>query len=199
MQGGVVLDCGCGAGDNAKMLKSSGWTVVGITISSSEQKEADQYCEHVYLANLERGLPPEIETKFNLVLMSHVLEHLAQPQVLLRDIHRVLAPKGIIAVALPNVLTYTQRLRFLLGQFEYTPQGIMDETHVRFYTFSSGVRLLESCGYQLLLARADGAFPLWQLRKLLPSPWVRGVNNWACRWRPGFFGVQCLYLAKPKT
>jgi SAM-dependent methyltransferase len=148
------------------------------------------------LADLETGLPSEINTRFDYVLLSHVLEHLRHPEIVLRAIHTVLQPNGKVAVALPNVLTYSQRFRFVLGRFAYTTGGVMDETHVRFYTFTSGMHLVRSSGYQIIVARADGAFPMWKLRRLLPAHWVQRLNDWACHWRPNLFGIQSLYLAQ---
>jgi len=194
---GRVLDCGCGAGDNAQILHARGWKVTGITLSSAEQRAAAAFCERVVLANLEDGLPDSVGGPFDVVLMSHVLEHLVAPENLLDAVKTVLAPDGILAVALPNVLYYPVRLGALFGKFEYTVDGIMDETHVRFYTFETGGQLLRKNGYRVLLARADGAFPLWKLRRLLPDSWVRRLNRLACRARPGLFGRQSLYLARP--
>ena len=54
---GRVLDCGCGAGDNARLLSGRGWRVTGVTIDPQEQEAARQFCEAVYLADLENGLP----------------------------------------------------------------------------------------------------------------------------------------------
>ncbi|MFO7683675.1 MAG: class I SAM-dependent methyltransferase [Chloroflexota bacterium] len=193
---GRILDCGCGAGDNARILQAHGWSTTGITISVEEQKQAAAFCDRVYLADLNFGIPEEIEGEFDIVLLSHVLEHLIHPESLLQSLFRVLKPAGRIAVALPNVMVYSQRLQFLKGRFDYTSTGLMDETHVRFYTFSTGTSLLEKNGYDLLISRADGAFPFWKTRRYLPGSWVTALNTWATTWRPGLFGSQLLYLAK---
>jgi SAM-dependent methyltransferase len=193
---GRILDCGCGAGDNARVLRAQGWITTGITISEKEQEQAAAYCDRVYLADLNFGIPDSLESEFDIVLMSHVLEHLICPGALLQSIFRVLKPTGRIAVALPNVMVYSQRVQFLKGRFDYTPTGLMDETHVHFYTFSTGANLLERNGYEVLMARADGAFPLWKTRRHLPEGWGTRLNTWATNWRPGLFGSQLLYLAK---
>ena len=194
---GRVLDCGCGAGDNAQLLQARGWKVTGITLSPAEQSAAAAFCERVHLADLETGLPDSVSGPFDVVLLSHVLEHLVAPEKLLDAIKSVLAPDGILAVALPNVLYYPVRLGALFGKFEYTVEGIMDETHVHFYTYEAGRQLLRKNGFRVLLARADGAFPLWKFRRILPDSWVQRLNRLACRVRPGLFGRQSLYLARP--
>jgi 2-polyprenyl-3-methyl-5-hydroxy-6-metoxy-1,4-benzoquinol methylase len=193
---GACLDCGCGAGDNARLLKSRGWKVTGITVSADERHLAAEFCEQVYLSDLENGIPRTIEGSFDLILISHVLEHLANPENLIRDCQRVLLPEGMIAVAVPNILFYPNRLRFLLGHFEYTENGVMDKTHLRFYSFKSAAALLESNGFELVVLSADGSIPLWKIRNFLPSRMVERMNRWACRWRPGLFGFQTLILGK---
>jgi 2-polyprenyl-3-methyl-5-hydroxy-6-metoxy-1,4-benzoquinol methylase len=191
-----LLDCGCGAGDNARILKAQGWSVTGITISPSEQLVASVHCDKVYLADLEQGIPKSIDDYFDCVLMSHILEHLVHPENLLRDAKAVLAPNGMIAVALPNVLVYYNRLRFLFGRFEYTDGGIMDETHVRFYTFAAGAELLEANGYKLVKVQSEGRFPLWKARNILPVRLVKALNHFVVKHWPGIFGWQSLYLAR---
>jgi 2-polyprenyl-3-methyl-5-hydroxy-6-metoxy-1,4-benzoquinol methylase len=194
---GRLLDCGCGSGDNASILCSRGWEVTGITISPREREIALKYCSTVVIADLEQGIPLSVGENYDVVLMSHILEHLVFPQTLIKDARKVLKPDGVIAVALPNVLSYPNRLKILKGQFEYTSGGIMDETHVRFYTFKTGAELLRSNGLKVISSRAEGNFPLWKLRNILPGPAVKKMNDLACAFSPGFFGTQSLYLAIP--
>lgn len=196
--GGRLLDCGCGTGETARYLASQGWTVTGITISAEEQRLASEHCERVLLANLEEGLPEDVGDGYDVVLMSHVLEHLRDPTNVLRDAKRVLAPSGVVVVGLPNVLQYPFRLDFLMGKFEYDRYGIMDDTHLRFYTFKTGADLLRSNGFRILTAGSQGSFPLWKVRKILPASVVDRINQWACRWRPGLFGFQHMYVAQPE-
>lgn len=195
--GGRLLDLGCGAGDNARILKAQGWTVTGITISPSEQRIALKYCDKCYLWDLEGGIPETVGGGYKVVLMSHILEHLIHPEHLLKDAKKVLSPEGVIAVALPNVLSYSNRFRFILGKFEYAAGGIMDHTHVRFYTFTSAKRLLEENGFNVIVKRGDGAFPLWKIRRILPVAFVKWLNRLASETFPGLFGYQSLFLGSP--
>jgi SAM-dependent methyltransferase len=194
---GRALDCGCGAGDNARLLRSRGWVVTGVTLSPEEQRAAAAHCDRVVVADLEQPLPESLGEGYDLVLLSHVLEHLVHPENLLASVKRVLAPDGVAAVALPNVLFYPIRLKALLGRFEYTRDGIVDETHVRFYTFASGAELLRRHGFEPIEMRAEGGVPLWKLRQLLPGSWASRLSDWACRRWPSLFGRQSLYLARP--
>ena len=191
---GRALDCGCGAGDNARILAARGWDVDGITISLDEQDKAAQICKTVLITDLDAGLPAAVTGVYDLVVFSHVLEHLRNPSRVLNEIRRVLAPDGIVAVALPNVLNWRSRLRFMLGQFEYEEGGIMDNTHLRFYTFASGRRLLESNGFLVSTATVEGIFPLAR-KIMLPSRIVGRLDKFAGSYWPGLFGWQLLFVA----
>ncbi len=192
---GRALDCGCGAGANARLLRALGWEVTGITLSPGERELAARHCARVVVADLEEALPDEIGGGYDLVVFSHVLEHLRNPERVLGAAKRLLGPKGVVLVALPNALFYPIRLRVLVGRCDYERDGILDETHLRFYNFASGAALLERSGLRLLEARAEGGFPLWRIRSLLPGPAVARIDALACRWRPGLFGRQSLYRA----
>ena len=192
---GAALDCGCGTGGNARGLRQMGWRVTGITVSRRELEMASECCESVRLSDLNLGIPQEAGGPFDLVVFSHVLEHLLHPEVALRDARRLLGSDGRIIVALPNVLFWRLRMKFLFGEFKYEPTGIMDETHVRFYTFDSGMELLRSNGFEIVSTFADGSLPLPFLRRLLPAL-AQFLDPLASRLVPGLFGEQILYVAK---
>lgn len=193
---GRVLDCGCGPGDNAAILSAAGWRVTAITIDPAEQEAARPFCELVVIADLERGLPAEVGDRFDVLLMSHVLEHLARPEAILRDARLRLKPDGMLAVALPNILHYRQRFKFLKGDFTYTDIGILDRTHLRFYTVTTGRQLLETAGFDILDARADGALPWRGLRGIVSAGVRRRLDEVAVRRWPNLFARQSLFTAR---
>ncbi|MGQ9889669.1 MAG: methyltransferase domain-containing protein [Aggregatilineales bacterium] len=88
---------------------------------------------------------------YDLLLAAAVLEHLRQPERVLCEARPLLRPNArvIVIVSLPNIAHWRSRLRLLLGRFEYQDYGIMDRTHSRFYTLSTGRALLESNGYRV--------------------------------------------------
>jgi 2-polyprenyl-3-methyl-5-hydroxy-6-metoxy-1,4-benzoquinol methylase len=195
---GRVLDCGCGAGDNARILRQRGWCVTGVTIDPQEQAAAQQFCEEVYIADLENGLPSEIAGPFDAVIASHVLEHLARPERLLRELHSILSPHGVLAVALPNIAHYRQRFLRLRGQFNYTETGQLDRTHLRFYTYRTARQLLEENQYELISVEATGSLPLWKARMISPDIASR-VDKWAVSQHPNLLGYECHILARPRA
>jgi 2-polyprenyl-3-methyl-5-hydroxy-6-metoxy-1,4-benzoquinol methylase len=193
---GRLLDCGCGAGDNARLLRALGWRVTGITIDAREREAALPFCDEVLLADLERGLSDDVPERFDVVLMSHILEHLAHPGHLLADVRRRLGPGGVAAVALPNVLNYRQRLRFLRGNFAYEDDGVMDRTHLRFYTYTTARELLEEHGFEIVEGVPDGGLPWWKLRRLVPKASRLPIDRWASLRMPNLLAYQCLFLAR---
>ncbi|WP_154677101.1 class I SAM-dependent methyltransferase [Parafrankia discariae] len=194
---GRVLDCGCGAGDNARLLRRQGWQVTGVTLDPAELVAATAECVATELADLSAGLPFAADGSFDLVLLSHILEHLVDPAALIAEARRVLAPGGRIAIALPNVAHFRQRAEHLLGRFEYTKTGVMDSTHVRFFTVDTARRLLETNGLAILASDASGGLPWWRSRRLFPRELVARADRWALANRPNLFAWQAVFLTVP--
>lgn len=195
---GRILDCGCGAGDNARILRDRGWRVTGLTIDPEEQEAARQFCQGgVHLCDLEKGLPPGIGGEFDAVLASHVVEHLARPEQFLQEVRGLLGPDGVLAVALPNIAHYHQRVLRLQGRFDYTDTGQLDRTHLRFYTHRTATQLLEQNRYELVYVGVDGSFPWWKARPHISVSVKDRVESWAGRRRPNLLGWQSLFLARP--
>lgn len=195
---GRLLDCGCGAGDNARILKSRGWQITAVTLDYREKEAAGSFCDAVYLADLEEGLPVELSGAFDVVLASHVLEHLANPDRFLNQVRQRLSPGGILAVALPNIAHYRQRFSLLQGRFQYTETGPLDRTHLRFYTYWTAIELLEANGYSLIMAETDGSLPWWKARLVLPERLLRSIDELVVPRLPNLFGHQSLLIAQPK-
>lgn len=191
-----ILDVGCGAGDNARILARSGRIVDGVTISTVERESALKYCRNVVIYDLEKGLPGEVSGPYDCVICSHVLEHICWPQMLLGDIRTRLSPGGLLIVALPNVFFYKNRWNLLRGRFDYEESGLMDNTHFRWYSFESAQKLLTAHGFEVMNAEADGSFPLPFFRRILPSLVTGSIDAWASAIFPGLFGYQMVYCAR---
>ena len=195
-----ALDIGCGSGANARILSAKGITVDAITLSEVEAKESSNVCRSCFVADLEVGLPEGLGHQYDLVLCSHVLEHLRWPDRLLKSLHPLIEPtRGTLLVALPNMLYYKNRAKLLFGHCEYTDHGLMDASHFRWYTYSSARKLLESAGYQVNLHHADGSAPLALFRRVGCRTLVEAIDSAATRLLPGLFGYQIVLLATPVT
>jgi len=93
------------------------------------------------------------DAPFDVVVCADVLEHLSSPERLLDRIRGWLRPGGTLLVSLPNVANVSVRLGLLLGRFPYAERGILDRTHLRFYTRRSARELIEQSGFQVRAIR----------------------------------------------
>ncbi len=193
-----VLDVGCGAGDNARLLKEAHphAEVWGITVSEAEAVAARAHMRGCWVADVERDPLEFLEgERFDVMVLSHVLEHLAEPARTLGRLVRFVAPGGQVLIAVPNVLFWSYRARMLAGRFDYEEAGILDRTHLRFFTVDSAPRELVAPvpDLELLRVRAEGSVPLWLLRRhVLPARWSRRIDRWGTDQWPGLFAGQIL-------
>ena len=146
--GQTVLDLGCGEGFFAESLAGMGHRITGIDALAHPQHAA--VLERYLQADLSQGLPDLQGQKFDKVLLMDLLEHLPRPEVVLQDCLRVLKPNGTILMSVPNVANIAVRLMLLFGSFTYRDRGILDKTHLRFFTARSARQLVEDSGYEVV-------------------------------------------------
>lgn len=149
-EGSRVLDVGCATGYFARELQKKHCTVWGIDNHQEALSQAKKYCKAVHAIDLDtaKKLPFE-KSFFDYVLLLDVIEHLRYPHILLSVLGTYLKPNGKIILSIPNVAFISIRLALLRGKFQYTNMGIMDDTHVRFYTRKSIFELLIKNGYEI--------------------------------------------------
>jgi len=147
-----VLDVGCASGYLGNVLiHQFGCRVSGIEADPAAAAIARQTYQEVIDGNVEDvSLFERLKhSPFDAIIFGDVLEHLRRPEQVLSTARHFLRPDGYVLVSLPNVVTLRLRIRFLRGQFEYTDQGIMDRTHLRFYTLKSAREMIRECGYTI--------------------------------------------------
>jgi len=196
-----VLDIGCGEGFFAAELQKAGNRVVGIDAlpEPSQIHALEEYfsADLNHAASLFRRLNGR---RFDRVLLLDVLEHLLRPQQLLEETKSVLKPNGCLVVSLPNVAHFAVRLSLLFGHFNYAERGILDRTHVYFFTRKTARRFLEEAGYEILETRAT-ITPVELVLGLAPThPLIRAINAIHAaltRLLPSLMGYQFVFLARP--
>lgn len=194
----TILDVGCGAGDNDRILVNEGHITDGITVSESEAGLCRAFMRNVFIHNLEFGLPELKSEEYDFVICSHVLEHIAYPEKVLADIKRVLKKGGRLVVALPNLMHYQSRWKLVMGRFDYKESGIWDDTHLRWYTFRSGAKLLEENGFMIIKKDVDGDVPFLRLFRFIPFLVREKLFRALSFLSKGLFGNQLIYVVKPK-
>jgi SAM-dependent methyltransferase len=142
-----ILDLGCSGGVLAERLGAMGHEVTGVDVN--ELPEVRNRTAAFYQADLNDGIPSEAGSDFDVVLAADVLEHVVSPKSLLSQIHDVVSPDGTVILCVPNIAHWYPRFRSTLGMFDYDQRGILDSTHLRFFTRRSIRRLVERQGFTI--------------------------------------------------
>jgi 2-polyprenyl-3-methyl-5-hydroxy-6-metoxy-1,4-benzoquinol methylase len=199
-----VLDIGCGEGYFAAELAGRQNRVVGVDAlpSAANQSVLEQYIPldlNAPLCSLTRALAGRT---FDRVLLLDVLEHLTQPERILAEALAAVNARGSLVISVPNVANITVRLALLFGRFTYTDRGILDRTHVRFFTRKTARRFLKEHGCEIVEERAT-VMPLELVLGLSPAnPLMRAINlvlAAATGILPGLLGYQWMFVARPRT
>jgi 2-polyprenyl-3-methyl-5-hydroxy-6-metoxy-1,4-benzoquinol methylase len=147
-----VLDLGCAGGRLGEALKARGTAslVHGIELSESAALEAKSRLDQVWVGDLSLFDWAQADTDYDVIIAADVLEHLADPWGTLRQLRHVLPVGGRIIASVPNV-RYWKVIADLLfrGEFRYTDAGVLDRTHLRFFTRSSLRDLFTQGGYRI--------------------------------------------------
>jgi 2-polyprenyl-3-methyl-5-hydroxy-6-metoxy-1,4-benzoquinol methylase len=185
----VILDCGCGAGAMGKKLmeikKAS--EVIGVEIFEPPAKKAMEFYQRVHVGNIEE-MPLEYDGYFDVVICGDVLEHLVEPKKMVQRLHGMLKPGGLIVCCLPNV-RHARVLKNLLirGDWHYESEGIMDQTHLRFFTTKSFHRLLSEASFVV----EEQGMQIYDARHRL-------INRLTFGFFQEFLGFQFYFLARKR-
>ena len=147
-RGRCALDVGAADGFLAELLTRQGWQVTALERDPAQAAKARGRCHEVIVADLDEAAP-RIEGAFAAIVYGDVLEHLGDPLPVLVALNRSLAPGGCVIVSVPNVAHLWVRLSLLLGRWDYAERGILDRTHLRFFTRRSFLRFLGDAGLDL--------------------------------------------------
>jgi glycosyltransferase involved in cell wall biosynthesis len=191
-----ILDVGCSGGLLAEHLRARGHRVTGV--DCLEIPGVRERTDDFFLADLNQGLPAGVGDGYDVVIAGDIIEHLIRPAAALREMRRVLRPDGQILLSVPNFGHWYPRVRVVLGQFGYDRRGILDDTHLRFFTRSMLRRLARDCGFDILEERATG-LPLGVISEADDGRLrtVRRVDGALVRIRPTLFGYQFILRLAP--
>ena len=162
-----VLEVGPATGYVTKILQQRGCRVWCIENDPEAAIIADAFCERMIIANVETidFMSTIRDQRFDIVTFGDVLEHLVDPMGVLIRVKDVLKPGGHVVASVPNVAHASIRLSLLGGRFEYTEMGLLDRTHLRFFTEESLAGLFRDAGYEVRT---------W--RRVLADPFVTEVG-----------------------
>lgn len=146
--GSRVLEFGTATGYITRYLKEQmNCRVVGIEINPNMAAAASVYAEQMIVADIDADpWLEQIEGKFDAVMFGDVLEHLRNPEVALLKSKSLLLPHGCILTSIPNIAHNAILMSLLDGEFNYTPYGLLDDTHIHFFTRKSIFEMAERVG-----------------------------------------------------
>ncbi|MCH7483605.1 MAG: glycosyltransferase [Chloroflexi bacterium] len=146
-----VLEAGPATGYVTRVLKERGCSVTGIEIDEQAAAVAEPFCTRMIVGDIEKiDLSATFgEERFDVVIYGDVLEHLVKPDRVLENTRQILAPGGYVVASIPNVAHASLRLALLRGDFSYTDLGLLDRTHLHFYTRETVEELFRTAGYAI--------------------------------------------------
>lgn len=149
--GASVLEVGCGRGGFGLGLRRDRGVTrsVGIEIDPSAAEEAREYYDEVLCGPYPDAVAGRAE-KFDCVVFNDVLEHMVDPWEALVQAKSLLAPGGLVVASIPNVRMLEVSLGLLRGNWQYEDQGVLDESHLRFFTRRSILQMLARTDYELV-------------------------------------------------
>lgn len=147
-----ALDLGCGSGETSGYLKENGrvkW-VCGIEGSPDAAATARQRLDQVLEGDIEKLDYPFEDSSFDLILCLDILEHLIDPWTVVKRLKRLLKPGGRMVVSLPNVRHFSVLMPLIfLGDWRYSQEGLLDSTHIRFFTRNTATKLFSLVGLEV--------------------------------------------------
>jgi 2-polyprenyl-3-methyl-5-hydroxy-6-metoxy-1,4-benzoquinol methylase len=193
-----LLDVGCARGHLAKEFVKQGWVVTGVEYNQEDAEIARKEGIDVIVGSAESAFS-NISESFDVIVFADVLEHLVDPHAILQLAKQRLTPDGRIVISIPNIAHLTIRIQLLLGSFNYADRGILDRTHLHFYTKKSLREMITAAGLQTVHLGATPApveevFPA--LRKIAPLRLLLELNALIAKSWKSALAYQYIAVAK---
>jgi glycosyltransferase involved in cell wall biosynthesis len=196
-----VLDLGCADGALGQRIRALGHHVTGVDVERFDgvEERLDDFIQ----ADLEHGIPETVGSGYDVVLCADVVEHVRDPRQLLEDAGRRVSAGGSVIASVPNFGHWYARSRVALGMFDYDRRGILDSTHIRFFTRRSFERLVDAAGLAVIRREATGLpFDVAQRggadeNEPAKAGVLDSLDRLSVKIRPQFFGYQFIYELKP--
>jgi 2-polyprenyl-3-methyl-5-hydroxy-6-metoxy-1,4-benzoquinol methylase len=194
--GSEVLDVGCHTGRFGACLKEKGCRVAGIELNSEAAARARLVLDDVRCASAEEPATfKELDRRYDVILFLDVLEHCRSPEEVLKSVQNALTQQGFVIASIPNIANWWVRKNLFFGRFEYESIGIMDETHLRFYTIDTARKLFHDAGYNIELMEHRYSFPFFRVRKVIGGMLAKVLGPVL----PGLFSYQMVIKARPEA
>jgi len=197
-RGGTLLDLGAAGGELGSSIREHFDRTIGFEYNVDCVGDLIGRFDSVVIADLERvkQLPHGISA----IVLADVLEHLRSPARALGLVRDALTDAGHVFISVPNIANITVRLGLLFGVFEYRDRGILDNTHLRFYTLRTIRRDVEAAGFRVLAIRGSSVPLRLIIGRFTPEPLLRlgeTVLMMVTRLWRSLFAYQIILVAAP--
>lgn len=175
----LVLDVGCSNGNFGELLqRKKDCRVWGIEPSHKSAQEAEGKIEKVINNTFNSNLPELQGMQFDIICFNDVLEHVANPETLLDQCKSFLTDKGSVIASIPNILFYPVIKQILVDQdWKYEDCGVLDNTHLRFFTKKSIRRLFKMCDFEIVRLEGINQYADWRYR-LMNALLLNHLTDW---------------------
>lgn len=182
--GSIVLDVGCGSGMlGAYLVREKGCVVDGVDLNVDAIDIAENSYRKTFVLNLESE---NLAEKFSLesydfIVVADVIEHLVNPGILLEGVRGLIKSSGTVIFSVPNITHVSVGIELLLGQFNYSDNGLLDRTHLRFFSRKSLLDKLSQYGlYAYAIQTIKKEVKETEFSKssvnLFPSEWLKKIE-----------------------
>ena len=195
----TLLDLGAAGGELGASLRERFDRTIGFEYNVDCVSTLQKCFDQAVIADLEKvkKLPKDVDV----IVLADVLEHLRSPTNVLRIVRESLSASGRAFISVPNIANITVRLGLLFGIFEYRDRGILDSTHLRFYTKRTIRREIENAGFEILEMRGSSVPIRLIVGGFMPEPLLRAgerlLSLLTRMWR-GLFANQIIIVAARK-
>lgn len=157
LSGTKILDVGCGRGNLGSYLQTTyGSEVTGLEIIKDNFLVASAVLHEAHLGDIESMDMSVLGSRFDYVIFSDSLEHMLEPKAVLERVRGLMAEGGHLLISMPNIRNFRVTVPLVFSdQWEYQDEGLLDRTHLRFFTCTSICKLIEQCGYKVEQVRFD--------------------------------------------
>jgi predicted TPR repeat methyltransferase len=195
--GGTLLDLGAAGGELGAALRDRFTRTIGFEYDSDRIPQLGRHFDQAVITDLEtvRRLPNGVRV----IVLADIIEHLRNSSALLHCVHEALAADGRLYLSVPNIANITVRLGLLFGVFEYRERGILDFTHLRFFTMRTIRREVENAGFRILAVRGSSVPVRLIIGRFTPEPLLRlgeKILTWITRLWRGLFAYQIIIVAE---
>ncbi len=195
--GSRILDVGTASGMLARMCQNKSLDFYGVEPNANWAEIASPFYKTIWIQSID-SLDEEFSKGYQAVILGDVLEHLSTPEAVLQKLVDLQSPDSIFLISVPNVANVWVRINLLFGRFDYTERGILDRTHLRFFTRKSLTAMIKHSGLVINSIQVT-PIPLELISPFFVSPLgkiIHAAFAWLTSILPTLLGYQFIVEAR---